>query len=178
MRVPLQLTGLAGAFVLGLVLAGLLVGGGRAQEIVTDTTVETVTTVETAVETETTVATETTVTTETLQEEPTGDVTVPATAAGEETESETPAWMWALIALLAVGLLVAIVLLARRGRGSGIPAEQRRRRLEGAVASWVGQGWALESETGDSAVLRRGSERMIVSVDGGGHISTQPLSPG
>jgi hypothetical protein len=37
------------------------------------------------------------------------------------------------------------------------------------------QGWALESQSADSAVLRRGGELMVVSVDEAGHVSTRPL---
>jgi hypothetical protein len=68
------------------------------------------------------------------------------------------------------------VLLARRGGGSEkVPATERRRRLDGAVASWAMQGWALDSQSADSAVLRRGTELMLVSVDDAGHVSTRPL---
>ena len=44
-----------------------------------------------------------------------------------------------------------------------------------AVASWAAQGWAIETQTDDSAVLRRGAEAMLVSVDQAGHVSTRPL---
>jgi hypothetical protein len=37
------------------------------------------------------------------------------------------------------------------------------------------QGWALDSQSADSAVLRRGTELMLVSVDDAGHVSTRPL---
>ena len=88
--------------------------------------------------------------------------------------------MWVLLAILAVALVVAIVLLAtRRGRGPAVmPEAERRRRLDMAVSSWAAQGWALESETTDSAVLRVAGERMLVSVDPNGQISARPLSPG
>ena len=42
------------------------------------------------------------------------------------------------------------------------------------VGTWVAQGWAVESDTRDSAVLRRGAERMIVSVDPAGQTTTRP----
>jgi hypothetical protein len=83
--------------------------------------------------------------------------------------------VWVLLAILAVVLVVLVVLLARRGGGS-VPAEERRRRLDGAVASWTMQGWALESQSADSAVLQRADERMILSVDPAGQVSTRPLS--
>ena len=82
--------------------------------------------------------------------------------------------MWALLAILAVALVVLIVLLARRGR-SGASPEDRRRQLDSAVGSWVSQGWAIETESSDSVVLRRGSDSMLVSVDAAGHVSTRPL---
>ena len=37
------------------------------------------------------------------------------------------------------------------------------------------QGWALDSQSADSAVLRRGGELMVVSVDPAGNVSTRPL---
>ena len=46
-----------------------------------------------------------------------------------------------------------------------MPPEERRRRLDAAVGSWATQGWAVESQTGDSAVLRRGGDLMVVSID-------------
>ncbi|HYX77365.1 MAG TPA: hypothetical protein VE757_09335 [Gaiellaceae bacterium] len=154
-------------FVVGL-LAGTLAVGGRAALI---------TTTETTVETTTAPGT-TESTTETVQETTTRRVTVPAaTTAQEKSASTTPTWVWVLlgaVALAAIGLLVA--LLARGGRQRGVPPEERRRRLDGAVASWIGQGWALDNQTADSAVLRRGNEVLLVAVDEAGHVSSRPLS--
>jgi hypothetical protein len=53
--------------------------------------------------------------------------------------------------------------------------EERQRRLDGAVGTWAAQGWAIESQTADSAVLRRGTELMQVTVDPTGHVTTRPL---
>ena len=64
--------------------------------------------------------------------------------------------------------------LPTRRRRSGVSPNERRRRLDGAVASWAAQGWALESQSTDTAVLQRSGERMIVGVDSAGHISTRP----
>jgi hypothetical protein len=80
-----------------------------------------------------------------------------------------------LLAALGAAVVVLAILLARRGRGT-LSVDERRRRLDRAIATWAAQGWALESETGNSAVLRRGSERMIVSVDATGEVSTQEQS--
>jgi hypothetical protein len=76
-----------------------------------------------------------------------------------------------------VALVSLIVLLVQHGSGGKAePAAERRRRLDGAVASWTMQGWALDSQTADSAVLRRGGELMVVTVDPAGNVSTRPLS--
>jgi hypothetical protein len=81
-----------------------------------------------------------------------------------------------LIAILAAGLIALVVLLARRGGGGGShPVEPPRGQLDAAVASWTAQGWAIESQTADSAVLRRGDASMLVSVDAAGHVSTSSL---
>jgi hypothetical protein len=82
-----------------------------------------------------------------------------------------------LIAILAVALVVLIALLARRGGGGrgSVPVEERRRLLESAVSSWTAQGWAIETQAADSAVLRRGDEAMLVSVDAAGHVATRPF---
>jgi hypothetical protein len=79
-----------------------------------------------------------------------------------------------VIGLLAVGLIALIVLLARRGRNA-VSVDDRRRQLDSVVESWAAQGWAIQEETTDSAVLRRGAEAMIVSVDKAGHVSTRPV---
>ena len=89
---------------------------------------------------------------------------------------DTPTWVWVLLGVLALGVVVLlVVVLSRRGGGGGVSVEERQRRLDGAVGSWVAQGWAVESQTADSAVLRRGGDLMLVSVDQAGHVSTQPL---
>jgi len=56
----------------------------------------------------------------------------------ESSASTTPTWVWVLlgaVALAAIGLLAAF--LTRRGGQRGVPGEERRRRLDGAVASWM-----------------------------------------
>ncbi len=161
-----RLSGLGVLFVAGLLLAGAIaVGGGGAQATTTETTVETTTT-------------PTENTTVTVQQTTTRRVIVPTTTTSEErSASTTPTWVWVLLgalALTAVALLVG--LLTRRGGHRAVPGEERRRRLDGAVASWVAQGWALDNQTADSAVLRRGDEVLLVAVDEAGHISARPLS--
>jgi len=84
-----------------------------------------------------------------------------------------------LIGILAAGIGVLVFVLASRGgRRQGASVEERQRRLDGTVATWAAQGWAVDSQTGESAVLRRDNELMLVNVDEAGHVSTRPLDPG
>ena len=104
----------------------------------------------------------TVVETETVERTTTRILPVPTTQTTTSTASDTegtPAWVWVLLAILAVGLVALIVLLARRGGGGTASVEERRRHLDAAVASWTAQGWAIESQTADSAVLRRTPSR-------------------
>jgi hypothetical protein len=191
----LTLSSLAAVFAVGLVLAVTLpVGGGAADATTTDTTTtDTTATDTTTTETTTTpeTTTETTTTTTTLpgrtvtvETTTTNFVTLPTpTTTTEETSTSgngTEAWVWVLLGILAAGLIALIVLFATRGHGGGggaaLSPEDRLRRLDGAVASWAAQGWAVETQTADSAVLRRGAEAMLVSVDPGGHVATRPLA--
>jgi hypothetical protein len=188
----LTLPGLAAVFAAGLVLAVTLpVGGGAADRTTTDTTTtttDTATTETTTTTPETTTETTTTTTTlpsrtVTVETTTTNFVTLPnQTTTTEETSTSngTEAWVWVLLGILAAGLIALIVLFATRGHGGGggsaLAPEDRLRRLDGAVASWTAQGWAVETQTADSAVLRRGGEAMLVSVDPGGHVATRPLA--
>jgi hypothetical protein len=186
----LTLSGLAAVFATGLVLAVTLpVGGGAADKTTTDTTTTDTTTTDTTSTETTTTTPETTTTTlpgrtVTVETTTTNFVTLPnPTTTTEETSTSngTEAWVWVLLGILAAGLIALIVLFATRGHGGGggghaLPPEDRLRRLDGAVASWAAQGWAVETQTADSAVLRRGGETMLVSVDPGGHVATRPLA--
>jgi hypothetical protein len=182
-RIALRASGLVVLFAAGALLASLVAAGGRAQET-TVTATETATTTET---TETTAPATTVVTT--VQETRTERVivptvapaptatTIPAPTTTESTSNSsngTPAWVWVLLGILAVGLIALVIVLLTR-RGGTAPPDERRRRLDHATGSWAAQGWALEQQTGDSAVLRRAGERMLVSVDEAGHVSTRPL---
>jgi hypothetical protein len=80
-----------------------------------------------------------------------------------------------VLAILAAAVIGLIVALATRG-GGGISGEEQQRRLEAAVASWAAQGWALENQSPGSAILRRGPEVMVVSVDDKGQVSTRPAA--
>jgi hypothetical protein len=83
--------------------------------------------------------------------------------------------VWIILALLAAGVIGLLIALFGR-RDPTMPLAERRRRLDSAIGTWVAQGWAVESQAGDSAVLRRGSELMLVAVDDAGAISSRPLN--
>jgi hypothetical protein len=155
----LKLLGLAALFAAGLVAGAVIVGAGQAQDTTTTTT--TTTTLET---------TTTPGTTETVEHTTTRKIILPATTTGSESsDNGTPTWVWILLGVLALGVVVLLVVLLTRRGGGGVSAEERRRLLDGAVSSWVAQGWA---------VLRRGGELMAVSVDQVGQVTTRPLSAG
>jgi hypothetical protein len=167
-----KLVGFAALFTAGLLLAGGLTAVGVA-DITTTTETQAVTT---TVEQTTTAPAETVVST--LQQTTTQKIRVPAktTATTSETSSSnsTPTWVWIVLAILAAAVIGLIVALATR-RG-GISGEERQRRLEAAVASWAAQGWAVENQSPGSAILRRGPEVMVVSVDAQGQVSTRPAA--
>jgi hypothetical protein len=174
-----KLAGIGTTFLAGVLLAAMVASGGFATD--TTTTVETTTTETTTPEPSTSVETSTTV--ETTPTADTTTVSVTTTrlvpVATEESSSGTATWVWVLLAILGVTLVALVVMLARRGGGSGGgggPGGTPRAKLDAAVGSWAAQGWAIESQTSDSAVLRHGGETMLVSVDESGHVSTRPLT--
>jgi hypothetical protein len=83
--------------------------------------------------------------------------------------------VWVVLAILAAAVVGLVVALLTR-RGGAIPADERQRRLDRAVATWATQGWALENQTADSAVLQRAGEQMVITVDPAGHVTTHPLT--
>lgn len=155
-------------FAAGAVLAGVALA---------DTTTETVPTVVTETTTET--QTETTAETTTVAQTTTQRIIVspPATTAEESgSEGGSPGWVWVVIGIAAVALILVVCLAVSRGGGSDeVSPVERRRRLDNTVATWGSQGWALQSQTGDSAVLQRGGEQLLITVDVAGHVSTRPL---
>ena len=162
-----KLAGLAALFVAGLLLAGGLASVGVAD--ITTTTTETQPVTTTVEETTTTPAS--TVLT-TVEQTTTRRIPTPTTGTttSSSSTSNTPTWVWVVLGILAAAVIGLVVyLLTRRG---GVSAEERQRRLDAAVASWATQGWALESQTPGSAVLRRGSDLMVVNVDDHGQVST------
>ena len=164
-----KLAGLLALFAAGLLLAGGLAAAVGAADVTTTVTSSATTTVE-----ETTTAPAETVETTIEQTTTVAPTTPTTTATSSSSSSSTPTWVWVVIGILAatgIGLLVALFT-----RGRGISDEERQRRLDAAVASWTTQGWALESQTPGSTILRRGPELMVVSIDDHGQITTRPLA--
>ena len=162
-----KLVGLVALFAAGLLLAGGLAATGVA-DVTTTATLPVTTTVE-----ETTTAPATTVAT-TVEQTTTVSTTSPTTTSSSSSSS-TPTWVWIVLGILAAGIIGLLVALFTGGRG-GVSGEERQRRLDAAIASWGAQGWALDSQTPGSAILRRGPDLMVVSIDDRGQISTRPLT--
>lgn len=162
-----KLVGLVALFAAGFLLAGGLAATGLA-DVTTTETLPVTTTVE-----ETTTAPATTVAT--TVEQTTTVAPTTATTTSSSSSSSTPTWVWVVLGILAAGVIGLLVAVFTGGRG-GISGEERQRRLDAAVASWATQGWALESQTPGSAILRRGPDLMVVSIDDHGQINTRPLA--
>ena len=167
MKTQLRYVGLAVCLCAGLLLATTVAGNVQAADTTTtETTTETLTEPTTVI------------TTSTVEHTTTRQIILPATTttSSSSSDEETPTWVWVLLAILAIALVAAIALLASRHSGgeAGVSPNERRRRLDGAVASWAAQGWAVETQTQDSAVLLRADQRMIVAVDASGQITTHP----
>jgi hypothetical protein len=126
-RRALKLSGLAVVFAGGVLLAGTVVGGRAADTTGADITITETTTAETTTTAEVTTTEESTTTAEattTVERTTTRVVRVPTSGTTTETSSTdngTADWVWVLLGILAVGLVVLIVLLARRGEGEASP---------------------------------------------------------
>jgi hypothetical protein len=163
-----KLVGIVALFAAGLLLAGGLAATGVA-DVTTTETLPVTTTLE-----ETTTAPATTVLTTVEQTTTRRVVPTTATTSSSSSASTTPTWVWVVLGILAAGVIGLIVaLLTRHG---GISAVERQRRLDAAVAGWAAQGWALDSQTPGSAILRRGPELMVVSIDDKGQTNARPLA--
>ncbi|HEX3453079.1 MAG TPA: hypothetical protein VHS03_00525 [Gaiellaceae bacterium] len=166
-----KVVGLAVLFAAGLLAAGALTAVGVADVTTTETLSATTTIEQTTTEPATTVVS-------TVEQTTTRRVPVPATTgttSETSSSSSTPTWVWVVLAILAAAVIGLLVAVFTRG-GGGISGVERQRRLEAAVASWSAQGWALENQTPGSAILRRGPEVMVVSVDDKGQVSTRPAA--
>jgi len=101
------------------------------------------------------------------------------TAATQGSTSGTPTWVWVVVALAGAGLVALVVGWARgRRHRSQLSPEERQQRIFTAVTSWTTQGWVIENEVGDTAVLSRRGERMLVTVDANGRITTSAILNG
>ncbi len=179
-----------GGFALASAVAGCGSSGGAstgAESLsLTQPTVDRPTTTREAVvtRTETTpTQTQTVQQTQTLQQTQTVQQTVtapPPTTAAQLTvttsssSSSTPGWVWALVAAVAVGAIALVVWLVS-GRSHGPSPEERRRSMAATVQSWVAQGWAIENQTENSTVLRRDGQRMVLTFDSDGRMTSSPL---
>ncbi len=104
-----------------------------------------------------------------------GTVVVNPPASTTDTSNETKTWALVVIGIAIVILIGLIGWLASRHKDP--PTEARRRALGQAVAAWVAQGYAPVNQTDTTAVLRRGDEHIVLTVDGHGNISSQPVAP-
>jgi len=101
------------------------------------------------------------------------------TAVTPESTSGTPAWVWVVVALAGAGLVALVVGWVRgRRRRPQLSPEERQQRIFTAVTSWTTQGWVIENEAGDTAVLSRRGERMLITVDANGRITTSAILNG
>jgi hypothetical protein len=99
----------------------------------------------------------------------------PTPAAAAETTEETPNWVW-VVAAIFCGVVVGLIVLLIRRHPDQVSADERRRLLTAAVASWTGAGWAVESQTGESAVVVRDGARRLIAVDGAGQVTSGLLA--
>jgi MYXO-CTERM domain-containing protein len=169
-----KLLALATLFVSGLLLAGVVATAGSADTTTETTTQSSTEQVTTTTVQQTTTAPATTVVTTATVAPPT---TAPTTTATASTSSGTPTWGWALLGLFGIALIGLLIYLFTRNGPAAISDAERRRRLQAAIDSWTAQGWALLSESAETAVLQRGNERMTVTVDPTGHITTNTATP-
>jgi hypothetical protein len=164
-----KIVGIVALFAAGLALSGGLVASGVADVTTTETLPVTTTLSETTTEPTTLVST--------VEQTTTRRVIVPTntgTTSGSSSTSDTPTWVWVVLGLLAAAVIGLIVALLTRH--SGLSDEERQRRLDAAVASWAAQGWVLDSQTAGSAIMRRGPDLMVVSIDDKGLTNARPLA--
>jgi hypothetical protein len=91
--------------------------------------------------------------------------------AAEDDPSVTLGWL--LVGVAALGAVSAAV----RARGRRLSQNERSRILEAAVSDRIADGWIVESAGPSDAVIRRGSERTVVLVDGRGRVRATPAVP-
>jgi hypothetical protein len=163
-----KLVGIVALFAAGLALAGGLAASGVADVTTTETLPVTTTLSETTIEPTTVLSTVEQTTTRRVIVGSTG------TTSSSSSTSDTPTWVWVVLGVLAAAVIGLIVALLTRH--SGLSADERQRRLDAAIASWAAQGWVLDSQTAGSAIMRRGPELMVVSIDDKGLTNARPLA--
>jgi hypothetical protein len=90
------------------------------------------------------------------------------------TLAATDASFWLVLAIsVGVGALVVIVRLLRDHDDNDVPTEVRQQQLFTAVTTWTTQGWTVESESNESALLANGADRMLVAVDDRGRVTAR-----
>jgi hypothetical protein len=100
------------------------------------------------------------------------------TTASTSESSGTPAWFWVLVAVGGVLLITLLVWLQRR-RSRDRRLAERQRLVAATVAGWAAQGWAIENRTESSAVMQHNRERILVTVEADGRVTSRSLdSPG
>jgi hypothetical protein len=97
------------------------------------------------------------------------------TATTTAAESSTPAWFWVLVAV-GGALLIALLVWLRRRSSHDRRLAERQRLVAATVAGWVAQGWAIENQTESSAVIRHDGERILVTVEGDGRVTSRSLN--
>jgi hypothetical protein len=104
-----------------------------------------------------------------------GPVTQAAPSAATTESEGTPGWVWVLVAV-GGGLLIALLVWVLRRRSRGRSAADRERLVAATVAGLASQGWAIESQTSNSAVLRQDGKLVVVTIDPDGRVTTRSLA--
>lgn len=110
--------------------------------------------------------------------EPSGTTNGEATTDGDG----VPAWVWVIVGIAVVAVLLAVFLLGK-GRGEKADSQARRTKtpaerqeiLVAALSGWTSQGWTIESQTSDVAVLKKEGQRRQLRVDELGALHQQEL---
>lgn len=116
--------------------------------------------------------------TEPTPTEPSGTTNGEATTDGDG----IPAWVWVIVGIAIVAVLLAVFLLGK-GRGEKVDSQARRGKtpaerqeiLVAALSGWTSQGWTIESQTSDVAVLKKEGQRRQLRVDEFGALHQQEL---
>jgi hypothetical protein len=93
-----------------------------------------------------------------------------------EMTAGTPALLWIVLALAAGAAVALVVRSLRRDQSGELATEERQQRIFTAVTMRTTQGWVVDSETDDAAVMSRDGEHVRVAVDEHGRISFNAVS--